>query len=151
MVGKCVGRDGGPFPFWLGDMTGLRQLDLSNNGWTGSIPPLWRLVNLEELDLSGNALSGPLSWWGLTRLKTLDVSGNALTGRVPPWFGLMAGLESLSVGGNPLEGPLPLGLVNLPRLHELNFGGTASVCAPTHFLFQSWLMRLESWEGEICQ
>ena len=63
----------------------------------------------------------------------------------------MDGLESLNLGQNPLEGQLPLGMVNLPNLEELYFSGTTSVCAPTHYLFQSWLMSVETWEGEVCR
>ena len=65
----------------------LRDLDLSNNQLTGSIPAaLSSLTNLRHLRLSNNQLTDPILTWSSaqTNLQTLDLGNNNLTqGPVP--------------------------------------------------------------------
>ena len=77
----------GTIPVLIGNLTGLKTLDLGNNGLKGNIPAsLGSLSNLRELYLSHNKLTGmlPIELGGLTRLETLDLIRNQLTGRIPP-------------------------------------------------------------------
>ena len=60
------------------------ELDLSNSGLTGAIPPeIENLTYLTKLDLSGNQLTGsiPPEIGNLTNLLDLSLSNNQLTGR----------------------------------------------------------------------
>ncbi|MEY4744997.1 MAG: hypothetical protein RL272_942 [Candidatus Parcubacteria bacterium] len=64
-------------PSQLGQLTGLRVLDISGNVMTGLPAEVGRLSKLEVLDVSNNRLTGlPLEIGNLRNLKVLDVSGN---------------------------------------------------------------------------
>ncbi|KAL5549685.1 hypothetical protein UlMin_004916 [Ulmus minor] len=71
---------GGQFPNWLGQLRGLKILDLSYSLLHGPIPSsLWNLSNLRELDVGGNSLEGTLSeihFSNLSWLKVLDIGYN---------------------------------------------------------------------------
>ena len=86
------------------------ELDLSENGLIGSIPPkLGRLTELEWLSLSDNRLSGsiPPELGNLINLESLDLYNNRLSGTVPPELGNLINLESLSFYSNLLRGTIP--------------------------------------------
>ena len=76
----------GTLPATLGDLEGLRYLDLRNNFLTGSIPSeLGDLPRLVGLRLASNRLTGsiPSELGDLKRLSVVELSGNGLTGCVP--------------------------------------------------------------------
>ena len=56
---------------------------------SGEIPDLSRLTDLRELDISQNRLTGtiPASLGGLTTLTGLSLWGNQLTGEIPAALG----------------------------------------------------------------
>ncbi len=76
----------GTLPATLGDIEGLRYLDLRGNFLTGSIPAeLGGLPRLVGLRLANNRLTGsiPAELGNLQKLSIVQLSGNGLTGCVP--------------------------------------------------------------------
>jgi hypothetical protein len=79
------------------------------------------LGGLQHLDLSRNALSGPLppAWAGLALLEVLDLSHNALASSLPEAWGRLAFLASLSLRDNALTGTLPAAWAGQTQLLQL--------------------------------
>ena len=116
----------GSIPPELGQLKSLEVLDLWENSLTGSIPPeLGNLENLRGLSLSNNELSGPIPP-ELGQLGNLEeylyLWDNELSGSIPPELGNLANLRSLSLGDNQLSGPIPPELGNLANLTRLYLG-----------------------------
>ncbi|KAF3946325.1 hypothetical protein CMV_027397 [Castanea mollissima] len=87
----------------------------------GMVPPaLGKLVNLENLTLSANNLSGelPVTLTKLTKLKEL-ISSNNFTGRMPDFFQSWKQLEKLDIQAKGFEGPIPSSISILINLTEL--------------------------------
>ena len=79
----------------------LTKVDVSGNELSnGMIANLANLVNLQELDLSGNEYSGDLDLSSLSTLTKLDVSDNDLTGITLPSDGK---LTSVNLDGNQIK------------------------------------------------
>jgi len=124
----------GPIPVEYGHAnftSTLRELDLSFNQLTGSIPRVifQRLEALEDLRLNRNDLAGELPFVAGTkknRLKVLDVSDNRIGGSIPSsMIGASANLEMLVLGSNSLSGTLPSELRHLSALQVLECGTNA--------------------------
>ena len=85
------------------------ELDLSNSGLTGEIPPeIGNLTNLERLYLHQNQFTGfiPQEIGDLTNLTELDLSNNQLTGPIPDEI-CNQGDSSPSLYNNQLCPPYP--------------------------------------------
>lgn len=85
-------------------MTQLQQLDLSNNALTGALPAEIRnLQNLEVLILNNNNMTGlPAELGQLTKLRVLNVADNQLTG-IPNELGNLQQLDILNLSGNNIS------------------------------------------------
>lgn len=85
-------------------MTNLQQLDLSNNALTGALPAEVRhLQDLEVLNISNNKMTGlPAELGQLSKLRILNVSNNQLTG-IPHELGNLQQLEVLDLSGNDVS------------------------------------------------
>ncbi|BBN10525.1 hypothetical protein MPTK1_5g04220 [Marchantia polymorpha subsp. ruderalis] len=106
----------------LGQFRSLRNLILSGNNLSGSVPEnLGNLTNLEILELKSNNFTGhvPTSLGGLSRLRTLNLQNNSLTGQIPRELGQLSNLSTLILGKNKLTGEIPTTLGNCAKLRSL--------------------------------
>jgi len=119
-----------PIDTWYGvtvDSRGsVTELDLSNNGLAGVIPPrIHKLEALESLDLGGNALTGriPLEIGALRSLVTLNLRDNSLRWKVPAELQFLDNLVTLDLRNNQLSGLIPWELGALRNLEHLFLSG----------------------------
>lgn len=96
----------------------IHELDLSGNGFTGSIHGI-NSTTLSVLNLSSNSLSGTLP----TSLKScviLDLSRNMISGDISNMQNWEANLEILDLSSNKLSGTLPNLTSQFDRLGTFN-------------------------------
>tara|TARA_B100001250_G_C19747212_1_gene765921 strand:+ start:311 stop:1210 length:900 start_codon:yes stop_codon:yes gene_type:complete len=94
----------------------LEELDISNAGLTGPIPPeIVNLTNLKKLRLTNNQLSGkiPPEIGYLTNLNSLELDHNLLEGGIPFEFGNLTKLRILKLNDNQLTGEISDDICNL--------------------------------------
>lgn len=99
------------------------KLDLSNQNLTKVPDYVFKMNNLEELNISNNQLTGAIQAEirQLKNLKVLNASNNQMTG-VPAEVGQLSNLQVLDLSDNLLTG-LPNELGNLKNLQTLNISG----------------------------
>ncbi|KAG2372451.1 leucine-rich repeat receptor-like serine/threonine-protein [Vigna angularis] len=97
---------------------------LKSQNLSGTLPSeLVRLPYLQEIDLTRNYLNGTIpSQWGSVNLVNISILGNRVTGPIPKELGNITTLKSLVVEFNQLSGELPLELGNLPQLERFRLG-----------------------------
>ncbi|KAF3772834.1 putative LRR receptor-like serine/threonine-protein kinase [Nymphaea thermarum] len=114
----------GPIPdTTVGKLSGLEDLDLSNNSVSGFSSDFWGLgATLRSLNLSMNGISGflPNDVGNLGSLRVLDLSHNNLSGEIPATFSSLTTLKVLNLKGNAFEGRIPGGIVNCAALVSLD-------------------------------
>ena len=114
----------GSIPNAIGNLTKLVELELGDNNFTGRIPTaIGNLTNLERLQLRSNNLSGsiPAAIGNLTNLEYLNLSANNLTGSVLAAIGNLTNLEYLNLSRNIwVSGAIPAAIGNLTNLEDLN-------------------------------
>ncbi|KAI4388245.1 hypothetical protein MLD38_000591 [Melastoma candidum] len=141
----------GVFPEEFGNLTHLREIDLTLNYLSGPIPtsitrlPLEILSaignrltgtipkevgdisTLEQLVLNDNLLGGPLhpNLGKLSRLSRLVLSGNDFTGTIPESFGYLRNLTEFGVVGNSVSGMIPSFIGNWTNISLLDMQGTS--------------------------
>ena len=79
------------------------------------------MVNLKQLSLSGNKLSGeiPNTIGNCRVLEILTMDDNSFQGSIPATFRNMAGLTILNLTNNQLNGSIPSNLATITYLQEL--------------------------------
>ena len=116
----------GPLPAELFGLSSLQQLYLASVGLAGPLPPeIGRLTELRSLDLRRSGLGGPLpaALGDLVNLVTLALSDNDLVSAIPPELGNLTRLRTLSLWGNEFTGEIPPELGNLTNLVALDLEG----------------------------
>lgn len=132
----------------FGALPSLKVLRLGNNQLYGSIPEelLESVIPLEELDLSGNGFSGSVHRINSTTLSNLNLSSNVLSGSLPPSLGSCfivdlsknnlsddistiqsweSPLEVLDLSSNKLTGSIPNLTFQFQRLTMFNLGNNS--------------------------
>ncbi|MCY4115368.1 MAG: RecQ family zinc-binding domain-containing protein [Caldilineaceae bacterium] len=124
----------GVIPHEIGQLTGLRILDLASNELTGSIPSeLGNLADLEHLFLYQNDLSGPIppELGNPKNLKALLLSECSVNGPIPAELGNLTNLEALILDNNDLSGHIPVELGALVELKNVYLeGNKLTGCIP---------------------
>ncbi|KAG2332879.1 hypothetical protein Bca52824_004059 [Brassica carinata] len=138
--GPISPSDQGPLGF-----TVLRIFEISDNNFTGSLPPNyflnWKSTSQKNED--GGIYMGyetqeavstsyedaiDLQYKGLVMeqqkvllsYSTIDFSGNGLEGNIPESIGFLKTLIALNLSNNTFTGPIPLPLANLTELQSLD-------------------------------
>ncbi|KAK8489070.1 hypothetical protein V6N13_029955 [Hibiscus sabdariffa] len=96
----------------LGHIQHLRHLDLSSNGFNGTIPSsIFNSTELQVLSLSRNVISGSLtqSVGAMASLQLLNLSDNALARKVPQKLTSLQNLTVMSLNGNHFSSNIPRG------------------------------------------
>ncbi|CAI7887568.1 unnamed protein product [Closterium sp. NIES-53] len=129
----------GPIPPGLFRLPALRHVDLSTlstdpkfqlqfQGLSGSLPdgPDAYSSSLEEVILTGNALSGelPRALLRAPALRILDLESNNITGDLPGEAGAYSrSIIQLILRNNSLSGAIPPALAEMTALQKLDLGG----------------------------
>ncbi|RDY01313.1 Receptor protein kinase CLAVATA1, partial [Mucuna pruriens] len=101
----------------------LQFLSLSNNLFTGKIPPaLKNFKALQSLFLDANQFVGyiPGEVFDLPTLTKVNISGNNLTGPIPTTLTRCVSLTAVDLSRNMLVGEIPKGIKNLTDLSIFN-------------------------------
>ena len=105
------------------EMVTSETLDLSNQKLEKVPAYVFAKINITELNLSNNFLTGALPGEirFLKNLKILRLNNNLMTG-IPAEIGQLTNLETLDLANNKLTG-LPNELANLKNLKSMNLAG----------------------------
>jgi Leucine-rich repeat (LRR) protein len=125
----------GKLPWWIGNITSLSFLNLSNNGFHSSIPVEFKNLSLlMDLDLHSNKFSGHLNVIfskevqdPLGHFNSIDLSYNMFTGPIDDDIGerpAMSSISSLVLSHNTLGGSLPKSIGKMRELQVLKLVNT---------------------------
>ncbi|KAI3773430.1 hypothetical protein L1987_47959 [Smallanthus sonchifolius] len=102
-------------------------LDISQNSFSGSIPPCLNYQYIEHLHLGSNRFTGliPDAFRNLTNVLTLDISHNNVFGRITEFLGELSNLRILLLGKNNFIGSIPKGLCQLNTVSLIDLSGNS--------------------------
>lgn len=115
----------GPLPDFLGSLSSLSVLSLSNNRLSGGIPASFKGMILTRLWLNnqvGGGMTGSIDVvTTMTSLNSLWLHGNQFSGTIPDNIGDLSLLQDLNLNGNEFVGLIPKSLGDLSLSHlDLN-------------------------------
>merc|ERR1711871_1298764 len=107
----------------VGQLRSVEDLQVSGNNLTGVLPKQLP-AKLKQLKASGNQISGTISWdqlgcrpYGNCSLQQLDLSGNRLSGSLAADINSVQSLTKLDISGNSFDGAIPWGSIR--KLNQL--------------------------------
>ena len=112
--------------FEITQSTNLRELDMSENQFEGSIPyGFGNRRGLKSVNLGENQLQGdvPADLFGIASLEELNLQDNRLMGTIPTNLGKMTELKYLILNHNDLKDTVPMNINNLQKLQIIHFHG----------------------------
>ncbi|KAJ3670073.1 hypothetical protein LUZ60_010397 [Juncus effusus] len=117
----------GPIPDSIGKCKSLNRIRLGENYLNGSIPPgLLSLPKLTQVELQDNLLTGDFpSTNGSINLGEISLSNNQLTGVLPISIGNFSGVQKLLLDRNSFSGEIPKEIGNLNQLSKADFSGNS--------------------------
>ncbi|XP_019191135.1 PREDICTED: probable leucine-rich repeat receptor-like protein kinase At5g49770 [Ipomoea nil] len=113
----------GPVPSNLNNLTSVNELYLANNGFSGALPNLTGMNNLNYLDMSNNSFDPtdfPLSLQTLQSLTTLVMENTGLQGQVPAALFSLNQLQNVILSKNRLNGTLTISSTYSPQLQLID-------------------------------
>lgn len=109
-------------PADLQRLTGIDELDISNNEYIVTIEPLTQLVNLRTLNLSNTSTTDLTPIRNLTELVSLNISDTEVSDLTPLKYSL--NITSLDLSNTRVTN---LSVIErMPKLERLNLGGLAA-------------------------
>jgi Leucine-rich repeat (LRR) protein len=123
----------GTFPTSIDTLPSLDRLDLSDvNGTWNALAPGFTSNTLTDLDMSGNNFTSAVFSQvnNITSLTELDLSDNALTGAIPTTIGNLLSLTDLDLSLNQLSGAVPTQITQLAGIEPFAVGeeGALGLC-----------------------
>ncbi|KMS97260.1 hypothetical protein BVRB_7g177070 [Beta vulgaris subsp. vulgaris] len=118
-------------PF-IGQLSELRELTLSNNHFVDQIPQeIIACQKLEVLNLKNNHFSGqvPFELSNVVRLRVLDLASNKLSGDLS-FLKYFPNLESLSLANNLFTGKIPASVKSFRNLQFFDISGNDYIQGP---------------------
>ena len=115
----------GPLPDWLGHMQNLKRLALYNNLFSGEVPNSILELDLHEIQLQYNLLTGPLPVFSKMELfDLLGLSYNYFTGSIPAEYAKLLDspdfdIQHIWIDNNYLSGEIPASISNHPLYPEI--------------------------------
>ncbi|XP_042418837.1 receptor-like protein EIX2 [Zingiber officinale] len=129
----------------------LQHLILSHNHINGSIPSnICNFHTFRHLNLSNNQIFGeiPRCWQKGSFIRYINLGNNMVFGEIPSSLGNLMKLEFLHLNNNNLKGHLPSSLQNCSRLLIVDFGDNKFSGNIPSWIGQSWqrlrILRLSS-------
>ncbi|RWR96281.1 putative leucine-rich repeat receptor-like serine/threonine-protein kinase isoform X1 [Cinnamomum micranthum f. kanehirae] len=148
----------GVLPPELAKLRYLQQIDLTHNYLSGTIPAEWGTMQLVNISLLGNRITGPIpnELWNIATLtdlileankfsgesavllegieklvgiKRIRINDNNFTGRIPD-FTNWKKLENLAIQGTGLEGPIPSEISSWEKLTDLRISDINGTASP---------------------
>ncbi|CAN8293534.1 unnamed protein product [Cochlearia groenlandica] len=110
----------GKIPKEISLLKNLKSLVLSNNLFNGSVPDLRGLLNLQELNLSGNKLGPEAVTSFASNLLSVSLKNNSFGSKIPEEIKKMNKLQSLDLSSNKFIGSIPTFLFSLPSIQNLS-------------------------------
>ena len=125
-------------PFTGGGQCDSSEVELWNQCYS--------IENTTELDLSNRGLTGeiPPAIGNLTNLTYLDLQWNDLTGSIPPEIGNLTNLTSLQLNSNSLTGAIPESICGL----DLNWSSSSDFNISNNQLCPPYPSCVENYAGE---
>ncbi|KAK0596322.1 hypothetical protein LWI29_014635 [Acer saccharum] len=122
MVSHDRNTDLDPFFSALGNCTDLDEIELAGMGLGGALPSSIGRLNLSQLLLQENHITGSIPWniANISRLMTLNLTSNLLNGTIPEEISLLSKLEQLFLSHNLFSGEIPVALGQLSHLGLLD-------------------------------